>query len=163
VLELYSLRFQLSHLEIINSGIFSVSQLLGPEKWDRSVAAACLPMQLPIVSSTISSQQAQLGIPDAMQWRQLTVLRMSNCAIDRLDRGMHLLPRLEQLDLSYNDIAHVVHLQDCRNLRVLNVSHNRIRVLSNLNRVIRGIRKLNLAFNCIESLDGLGSLDLLEW
>ncbi len=148
---LYSLRFQLTRLEIINSGIFELSSFLGPSKWDRSLQ--CDPMLLP---------GEAVELPGAMKWQQLQCLRISNCGVDQLDKGMHLFPALEQLDLSYNDITHIVHLQDCKDLRVLNLSFNRVRVLSNLNRVITNIRRLNLSNNSIESLDGLSALEFLE-
>lgn len=151
ILGLFKLRFQLTRLEVINSGIFNLSELLGPEFWDKSIS--CHPMMLPIET---------VPVPDTLKWNLLVNLRLSNCGIARLDKAMHLFPNLEQLDVSYNDIAHVIHLQDCPVLSVLNISHNRIRVLSNLSRVIKNISVLNLSNNKVESLDGLEYLELLE-
>lgn len=151
VLGIYNLRFQLNRLEVINSGISSLFEFLGPQDWDRSYS--CDPMLLP---------GDVVPIPDEYKWHQVTNLRLSNCGVDRLDKCMHLFPNLEQLDISFNDISHVIHLQDSPLLSVLNISNNRISVLSNLNRVISNIRRLNLSNNCIESLDGLGFLESLE-
>jgi Leucine-rich repeat (LRR) protein len=148
---LYSLRFQLERLEIINSGIFRLCSFIGPPKWEKSFQLD--PILLP---------GDAIEIPNSMQWKQLTCLRLSNCGLDQMDKGMHLFPIVEQLDISFNDIAHVVHLQDCRDLRIANMSFNRIRVLSNLSRVIKNIRKLNLSNNSIESLDGVSALEHLE-
>ena len=148
---LYTIRFQLVRLEIINSGIFRLCTLIGPDKWERSLQLD--PILLP---------GDAVEIPNSMKWKQLTCFRLSNCGLDQIDKGMHLFPTVEQLDISYNDIAHVVHLQDCKELRIANMSYNRIRVLSNLSRVIKNIRKLNLSYNNIESLDGVSALEYLE-
>jgi Leucine-rich repeat (LRR) protein len=95
-------------------------------------------------------------------WERLTTLRLTNCGLTRLDSSLHYLPALVHLDLSYNDISHIIHLQDCHQLRVLNISHNRISVLSNLIWVIPHIERLSLSHNLIESLDGLSSLHQLQ-
>lgn len=151
VLGIFKLRFQLVRLEVINSGISSLFDFLGPQEWDRSFS--CFPMLLP---------GDVVAIPEEYMWHSTTNLRLSNCGIDRLDKSMHLFPSLEQLDLSYNDISHVIHLQDCPRLSVLNLSNNRISVLSNLNRVISNVVKLDLSQNRIESLDGLEFLEFLS-
>ena len=151
IIGLFKLRFQLHRLEIINSGIFQLSTFLGPDRWDPSFS--CHPLKLPGDVTPVSEN---------LKWHQITNLRLSNCGIAKLDKAMHLFPRMEQLDLSYNDISYVIHLQDCTELTVLNISYNRISVLSNLNRVISNITRLNLSNNRVVSLDGLQFLEFLE-
>lgn len=73
-----------------------------------------------------------------------------------------MLPNLKLLDVSHNDIQYIIHLYHCISLQTLNISYNRIRVLSNISLVIPTIRKLNLSHNQIESLDGLDKLYSLE-
>jgi Leucine-rich repeat (LRR) protein len=95
-------------------------------------------------------------------WNKLTHLRLTNCGLTRLDPSLHFLSALVSLDVSYNEISHIVHLHDCGSLRVFNISHNRISVLSNLIWVIPNIQRLNLSYNQIESLDGLDKLHQLQ-
>jgi hypothetical protein len=95
-------------------------------------------------------------------WSKLAVLNLCNCGLTRLDSSLHMVPNLIQLDVSHNDLRHIIHLYQCLSLATLNIAHNRISVLSNLNLVIPNIRRLNLSHNSIESLDGLDKLYSLE-
>ena len=101
--------------------------------------------------------------PDADDsWSGVELLKLRNCGISRLDRALHLFPSCSHIDLSGNDITHIVHLHDCRNLTSLDVSNNRVRVLSNLDRVLGNVITLRLGGNRIVSLDGLGKLYSVE-
>lgn len=75
---------------------------------------------------------------------------------------MHFFPNIKYLDLSRNSIQHIIHLQDCISLKYINLSHNRIRVLSNLERVLGSVTRLNVSHNEIESLDGIDKIYSLE-
>jgi Leucine-rich repeat (LRR) protein len=149
--DLYSFRKKLTKLEVICSGIPVLSRLLAPIK------SKYLKSFQPMILNDLPSQMKPLHA-----WDQLTTLRLVNCGLTRLDASLHYLPALTHLDISYNDLSHIIHLQDCHRLRVLNISHNRISVLSNLIWVIPGIERLNLSHNFIESLDGLGQLFQLQ-
>jgi Leucine-rich repeat (LRR) protein len=149
--DLYSFRKKLTKLEIICSGVPELSKLLAPIK------SKYLKTFQPMILNDLPSPMKPL-----YAWDHLTTLRLINCGITRLDASLHYLPALTHLDVSYNDLSHIIHLQDCHQLRVLNISHNRISVLSNLIWVIPGIERLNLSHNQVESLDGLGQLLQLE-
>ena len=104
----------------------------------------------------------KITIPDSLVWSQLKVLKMSNCGLSRLDASFHLFPNLTNLDLSNNQISHIAHLHDCFSLRYLNLSRNKISVLSNLDRLLGNIISLNLSMNKIESLDGIDRIITLQ-
>lgn len=147
ICDLYDFRKKLRKMEIVSSGIPQLSKLLAPirSKYLRS-------LQPMILNDSISE------IKDVYTWEKLTTLKLVNCGITRLDSSLHYLPALIHLDVSYNEISHIIHLQDCTQLRILNISHNRISVLSNLIWVIPRIERLNISHNMIESLDGLDKL-----
>ena len=180
--DIYTFRHQLYRLEIVNSGIPELIKLLAPNTpmkvWSKFKP---MPMGLPSTDdvtiqeykdpgsynintnlcSDVKMSAGDVHSPknyNADSWQELTHLRLCNCGIDHLDPSLHFLPYLEQLDLSHNDISHIVHLHDCVNLSLLNISHNRIRVLSNLPLVISNIQRLNLSHNGIAMLDGIESL-----
>jgi len=123
---LYDFRNQLKILKIINSGIPELMKALAP-----GVKEDILKQYKPIVLDNYSND-----IASNLRWSQVSDLKLSNCGITRLDQSMHLFPSVQTLDLSKNDISHIIHLQDCYSLSELNLSHNRIRVLSNVGRVL---------------------------
>jgi hypothetical protein len=100
--------------------------------------------------------------PPRVVWRHVTALSLCNCGLSRIDEALHFFPQLRVLDLSHNRIEHVAHLQDCIALRELDLSHNRVRVLSNLDRVLGKLRHLRLAHNAVQSLDGVDRIYSLE-
>ena len=73
----------------------------------------------------------------------------------------HLFPFVDTVDLSHNQISNI-HLQSCHNLRNLDLSHNRVQVLSNLSRVVGNLQRLCLAENEISNLDGIEKLYALQ-
>lgn len=151
ILDLFDFRKKLKKMEIVSSGIPQLSRLLAPIK-----SKYLRPLQPMILNESISQ------INSAFTWEKLTTLRLINCGLTRLDSSLHFLPALVHLDVSYNEISHIIHLQDCNQLRILNISHNRISVLSNLIWVIPGIERFNISHNSIESLDGLDKLYQLQ-
>eukprot|EP01038_Epipyxis_sp_PR26KG_P004255 gene4255-6034_t len=148
---LYSKRNQINILNIYNSGITDMSKVLSPI--DQKLLRKLIPLRL---------MESKFTIPSEFLWDKLITLRLSNCGIVKLDESMHFFPSLKYLDLSNNSISHIIHLQDCLNLQFMDVSHNRIRVLSNLNMVVINLIRLNLSYNEIESLDGIDQLLSLE-
>ena len=149
---LYDFRNQLKILKIINSGIPELVKALAP-----GVTEELLKHYKPIVLDTCSSD-----IASNLKWSQVSELKLSNCGITRLDQSMHLFPSVQMLDLSRNDISHIIHLQDCYSLRDLNLSYNRISVLSNVGRVLGNVITLNISHNLIVSLDGIGAMYSLQ-
>ena len=131
-----------------------------------SARGAAQPSQLQQQQQTHRQQQDEEvqgpGPLSDLVWPALSLLRLRNCGLTRLDATLHLLPHCALIDLSHNSITHVVHLHDCLHLTTLDVSHNRVRVLSNLDRVLGNVVTLNLSYNRIASLDGLNKLYSLE-
>ena len=148
---IYTMRNILKTLVVTNAGITSLSRTLAPFK--KKILHQLSPMIFPGEVFTI---------PPQYLWSNLTTLKLSNCGITKIDESLHFFPSIEYLDLSHNTITHVIHLQDCIDLKFLNLSHNRIRVLSNLERVIGSVTMLSLAYNDIESLDGIDRILSLE-
>ncbi len=150
VVDLYSFRNKLWKLEIVNSGIPELAKVFGPIK----------PKYLkfpPLMLLSSSKKPSPRHV-----WSKLTYLSLCNCGLVSLDSSLHLAPHLTNLDVSYNDIKYITHLYHAVSLSTLNISRNRVRVLSNLGLVIQNIRRLDLSYNIIESLDGLEKLYLLE-
>jgi Leucine-rich repeat (LRR) protein len=111
---------------------------------------------------SISSSFSFSPIPYEYCWNSILSLTLSNCGLVKIDDSLHYFPNLIDLDISHNFISHIVHLQDCIALENINLSHNRIRILSNLERTIGSIKNLNLSYNEIESLDGIEKIYSLE-
>ena len=145
---LYDFRNQLKILKIVNSGIPELIKALAP-----GLTEELLRHYKPIILDSCSND-----IANNFKWSQVSDLRLSNCGITRLDQSMHLFPSIQTLDLSRNDISHIIHLQDCYSLSDLNLSYNRISVLSNVGRVLGNVTTLNISHNLIASLDGIATM-----
>ena len=69
-----------------------------------------------------------------MDFDSLINLDLSHCQIERIEDGAFMLLKLEELDLSWNELQHF-HAHAFRSLRKLvslNLSHNRFKVLNEL-------------------------------
>jgi Leucine-rich repeat (LRR) protein len=117
---LYEFRNQLKVLAITNSGMHTIA----------SAVAATLPSETISAFSPIVLQESSSPIPPSLLWTRLAFMRLSNCGIAKLDGSLHLLPTVKSIDLSHNDISHVIHLHDCYSLSTLDLSYNRIRCVS---------------------------------
>ncbi len=148
---LFTLRQQLHSLIIINSGITDLSKILSPV--EKKYLKKLNPLILP---------GTRMNLPEKYLWSNLTTLTLSNCGIAKIDQALHFFPAVKYLDLSHNSISHIIHLQDCISLKHINLSHNRIRVLSNLERVLGSVTRINVSHNEIESLDGIDKIYSLE-
>ena len=156
--DIYVLRDRLRFLYVTNSGIPDLQIALVPiePKFIRKLS----PMILTPSRTTADKNSSKILLEH--QWAKLETFRTISCGITCMDQTLHFMPKLTSLDMSYNDITHIVHLQDCSLLMDINLSHNRIRVLSNLERVLGNVLKLDLSHNFIESLDGLDKLHSLQ-
>jgi hypothetical protein len=148
---IYTMRNVLKTLVVTNSGITNMSRTLAPFK--KRILRQLSPMIFP---------DTVFNIPPRYLWSNLLTLKLSNCGISKIDESMHFFPSIEHLDLSHNTISHIIHLHDCIDLKYVNFSHNRIRVLSNLERVIGSVTMVNLSHNDVESLDGIERILSLE-
>jgi Leucine-rich repeat (LRR) protein len=155
VQHLYSLRKQLKKLIIIHSGITNLFSVLTPisKKWKKKLK--------PLICNDDLNSTSDI-VPKEFCWSNILTLTLSNCGLVRIDESLHFFPNLIDLDLSNNSITYIVHLQDCISLENLNLSHNRIRILSNLERTVGKIHNLNVSFNEIESIDGIDKIYSLE-
>jgi hypothetical protein len=148
---LYSFRHQIIKLEVLDAGLPKLSKLLAPIK----------PKYLRYPPLLLLGGSQRQPSPRHL-WSKLSILHLCNCGLTRLDSSLHLTPHLIELDVSHNDLQHIIHLYHSLALTTLNISYNRLRVLSNISLVIPHIRRLNLSHNSIESLDGLDKLYSLE-
>ena len=148
---IYSLHSKMRIMNIKNSGITSLQKILAP------VSKKILRKLTPMVFN-----DTPFSIPVEQQWSSLVILKLSNCGLAKIDESLHFFPNIQLLDLSRNSISYIIHLQDCVCLKYLDLSHNRIRVLSNLERVVGSLARLDVSHNQIESLDGIDKIYSLE-
>ena len=166
IVGLSALRDRLQMFEVVNAGVTSLRMLLAPTAPGKllnklspivcSPSAPTTPLARgALVQPAVLFVEASNTALSTYEWKFLTLLRLRNCGIANIDSSVHLLPSVETLDLSYNDITHIVHLHDCLCLRSLDLSHNRVRVLSNLDRVLGNVLELDISYNQVTSLDGI--------
>ncbi|KAJ8361047.1 hypothetical protein SKAU_G00175720 [Synaphobranchus kaupii] len=91
-------------------------------------------------------------------WGTLTTVDMSHNHINCIDESVKLIPKVEFLDLSYNELSRVENLQHLYNLIHLDLSYNKLTVLEGVHTKLGNIKTLNLAGNQLESLSGLNKL-----
>ncbi|XP_078399459.1 nischarin isoform X2 [Cetorhinus maximus] len=92
------------------------------------------------------------------RWSMLTTLDMSRNQISNIDESVKLIPKVEFLDLSYNEITVMENLQHLYNLIHLDLSYNKITLLQGVHTKLGNIKTLNLSGNQLESLSGLNKL-----
>uniref|UniRef100_A0A3B3SYH4 Uncharacterized protein n=1 Tax=Paramormyrops kingsleyae TaxID=1676925 RepID=A0A3B3SYH4_9TELE len=91
-------------------------------------------------------------------WKSLTTLDMSRNSLQCIDDSVKLIPKVEFLDLSYNELTMVENLQHLYNLIHLDLSYNKLTVLEGVHTKLGNIKTLNLAGNQLDSLSGLNKL-----
>ncbi|XP_041081109.1 nischarin-like isoform X3 [Polyodon spathula] len=91
-------------------------------------------------------------------WKNLTTLDMSHNHIMCIDESVKLIPKVEFLDLSHNELSLLENLQHLYNLIHLDLSYNKLAVLEGVHTKLGNIKTLNLAGNLLESLSGLSKL-----
>ncbi|XP_074860937.1 nischarin isoform X2 [Carettochelys insculpta] len=91
-------------------------------------------------------------------WRTLTTLDMSHNRISQIDDSVKLIPKIEFLELSHNDVSLIENLQHLYNLIHLDLSYNKLALLEGVHAKIGNIKTLNLAGNLLERLCGLNRL-----
>ncbi|KAM4583205.1 nischarin [Fundulus diaphanus] len=91
-------------------------------------------------------------------WRHLTTLDMSHNCIGAIEGSVRLIPKVEFLDLSYNQLSSVENLQHLYNLVHLDLSYNSLRTLEAAHTRLGNIKTLSLAGNQLENLTGLSKL-----
>ncbi|XP_067424219.1 nischarin isoform X5 [Emydura macquarii macquarii] len=91
-------------------------------------------------------------------WRTLTTLDMSHNSISQIDDSVKLIPKIEFLELSHNNVSLVENLQHLYNLIHLDLSYNKIALLEGVHTKLGNIKTLNLAGNLLQRLCGLNKL-----
>ncbi|XP_068578165.1 nischarin isoform X1 [Cebidichthys violaceus] len=91
-------------------------------------------------------------------WRNLTTLDMSRNDIGTIDGSVKLIPKVEFLDLSHNQLSTVENLQHLYNLVHVDLSYNSLLVLEAAHTRLGNIKTLSLAGNQLDQLTGLTKL-----
>ncbi|XP_056303562.1 nischarin isoform X1 [Danio aesculapii] len=91
-------------------------------------------------------------------WKMLTTLDMSRNYIRCIDESVKLIPEVEFLDLSHNELSLVENLEHLYNLVHLDLSFNKLTILEGVHTKLGNIKTLNLSGNQLETLSGLSKL-----
>ncbi|KAM9813727.1 LOW QUALITY PROTEIN: nischarin [Neosynchiropus ocellatus] len=91
-------------------------------------------------------------------WKNLTTVDMSHNSIRTIDSSVKLIPKVEFLDLSHNQLSSVENLQYLYNLVHVDLSYNSLQVLEAAHTRLGNIKTLSLAGNQLEKLTGLTKL-----
>ncbi|KAK9832497.1 hypothetical protein WJX81_002220 [Elliptochloris bilobata] len=109
-----------------------------------------------------SGELANGGGAGAAVWPRLLKLACTRNCLAAMDGSLALLPALEELDLSCNNIAALANLGACRHLTRLDLSNNCLSCLTRAAQMCSGLRQLVLRSNTIRSTAGLERLSALE-
>ncbi|XP_028398133.1 nischarin-like [Dendronephthya gigantea] len=88
-------------------------------------------------------------------WKHLTVIDLSHNDIPHMDESVTLLHEVVRMDLSYNKIKEITHLQGLPKLAELNLSFNEIDNLNAVNTKLGNITSLRLAGNRLTNVGDL--------
>ncbi|XP_029705171.1 dynein axonemal light chain 1 isoform X3 [Takifugu rubripes] len=75
--------------------------------------------------------------------------------IDKMDASLSTLSKCEKLSLSTNCIEKIANLNGLKNLKILSLGRNNIKVLSGLEAVADTLQELWISYNAIEKLKGI--------
>ncbi|XP_046335182.2 uncharacterized protein LOC124117384 isoform X3 [Haliotis rufescens] len=95
-------------------------------------------------------------------WELVEEADMSHNFIVDIDDSVQLMPKVEHLDLSHNQLTSIQHLQWLSHLTFLDISHNNIHNLDSLHTKLGNLKTLKLAGNKLGSLQGFSKLFSLE-
>ncbi|KAK3601596.1 hypothetical protein CHS0354_027843 [Potamilus streckersoni] len=95
-------------------------------------------------------------------WEHIKHADFSNNSIKAIDDSVQLMPRIEQLNLSHNQIDCIQHLQWLSEMTSLDLSYNLITSQEALHTKLGNLKILNLARNKLETLQGFSKLFSLE-
>eukprot|EP00002_Diphylleia_rotans_P017236 TRINITY_DN3349_c0_g1_i13.p1 TRINITY_DN3349_c0_g1~~TRINITY_DN3349_c0_g1_i13.p1 ORF type:complete len:977 (-),score=170.49 TRINITY_DN3349_c0_g1_i13:472-3402(-) len=95
-------------------------------------------------------------------WKKLRSLDCSYNSLSIIDESLSVLPNVRHINLSYNRIALITNLEYCYALERLDLSHNRISSVEEVYTVLGNVVHLNLSANYITSTLGLDRLYGLE-
>lgn len=96
---------------------------------------------------------------DKKQWSSLRSINFAYNMLDYVDSSLEYASWLEVLNLSHNQLVNVFALRSLPNLRVVNLSYNRLNQIPAFHMdAMRKIKVLLLSNNFLEDLDGLACL-----
>ena len=95
-------------------------------------------------------------------WPKLKQLSCMYNNISEMDTSLHLVPNLELLDLSRNNISMVANLERCICLKSLDLSHNTLSSIGSALSTCCNLQRLILKGNAIRFLDGIEDLERLQ-
>lgn len=113
------------------------------------------------INGVVSSMATLFGPKSAnidtdVPWAALTRLNIINADIKQIDDSINLLPNLENLNLSGNELSDEINLDRLLRLTILDLSNNKIESIDNL--YVGNISILNLSQNRIKHLSKLSRL-----
>ncbi|KAJ0008530.1 hypothetical protein NQD34_015945 [Periophthalmus magnuspinnatus] len=82
--------------------------------------------------------------------------------IEKMDASLSMLSSCEYLSLSTNCIEKITNLNGLKNLKILSLGRNNIKVLSGLEAVGDTLEELWISYNLIEKLKGVHSMKNLK-
>ena len=96
----------------------------------------------------------------AYKWKALTNLHLARNYLREIDESITLVPYLQLLNLSHNEIEELPerYLTRLHELTVLDLSHNKLEQIDSLHTKLGNIHTLDLSHNRIRSLVGLRKL-----
>ncbi|MES1914276.1 MAG: hypothetical protein MHM6MM_006368, partial [Cercozoa sp. M6MM] len=123
-----------------------------------------LTVSTPLVSSPrmLLAKDYGRGKPDDSPWEALRVLALRGCNITELDDSLSLLPQLEFLDCSDNQMTRISETEKLEKLRYANFSRNRLQDMRKLRMHFGMLSTLVLRGNSISSVDGLDQMYSLQ-
>ncbi|CAL9687306.1 unnamed protein product [Knipowitschia caucasica] len=82
--------------------------------------------------------------------------------IEKMDAALSTLSKCEKLSLSTNCIEKIANLNSLKNLKILSLGRNNIKVLSGLEAVGETLEELWISYNLIEKLKGVQCMKKLK-
>lgn len=98
---------------------------------------------------------------DIAQCEVVKLLR-ADPLIDKMDPCLNELVNCKKLSLSTNIISAMIDLRGFKNLEILSLGRNNIKVIKGLDAVGATLKELWMSYNQIEKLDGLQACQVLE-
>ncbi|XP_041459389.1 nischarin-like [Lytechinus variegatus] len=107
---------------------------------------------------SLASSSGQDVMEIVPPWARVKLVDFSYNDLNEIDRSICLLPNVEQLDLSHNQLRSVNHLHHLSAMTHLNLSYNQLHSLDDMNTRLGNVHTLLLTNNDLSSLYGLAKL-----
>lgn len=106
----------------------------------------------------MDSESIKTLITAVPPWTAVTKADFRYNNMQKIDESICLLPRVEHLTFSHNNLTGINNLEHLSSLNYLDLSHNAVERLENMHVKLGNITTLNLSYNLLQSLEGLGKL-----